>query len=152
MIEVRIEHDWMQQHQHNILHSILMMEALRTAGLPVIGKIIFHGPARGTMITTFEDDLDGGAYVIHWYDKGEPGNGKSRKMVASGSGKGYTWRRYENPLRPDRRHLMWHDDSDSYFEVFSQHEADRHMESGCDDVTGSETHETNFMRQQEADW
>lgn len=97
MIEVRIDIDWMQGQQHNILHSILMMEALRTAGMPVIGKIVFNGPERGKLITWREQDLDADVWVVRWFDGGEdatPG-AASWKRTSSGKGKGFTWLRYE---------------------------------------------------------
>lgn len=94
MIEVRIDINEMQHHQHNILHSIKMIQALKQAGLPVIGKIVFNGVEKGRMSWWREADLDTDDCVIRWYDKEEYPEGPWRK-VASGGGHGYSWDRYE---------------------------------------------------------
>lgn len=94
MIEVRIDIEHMQKHQHNVLHSILMMEALRTAGVPVIGKIIFNGPARGTLVQHRENTLDGDDWVVRWFDDKEDINAEYPEVQEQGNGKGYSWTRY----------------------------------------------------------
>jgi hypothetical protein len=93
VIEVRIDVDVIQNHGHNILHSILMINALKAAGIPVIGKIAFCGPARGRLIQHREVDLDNDEWVIRWYDDGEA-IGDALVPVERGSGMGYSWIRY----------------------------------------------------------
>lgn len=95
MIEVRIDISWMQKHQHNIMHSILMMQALRAAGMPVIGKIIFNGPERGQLIQWRENDLDGDDWVVEWWPV--PQRYVKGPVHSSGSGKGFKWVRYAEP-------------------------------------------------------
>lgn len=92
MIEVRIDINWMQTQQHNVMHSILMMDALRAAGMPIIGKIVFNGPERGQLIQWRENTLDGDEWVVEWWPiPNVHGRGKA---VERGSGKGYSWIRY----------------------------------------------------------
>lgn len=106
MIEVRIDRSWMEEHQHNVMHSILMMGALRAAGMPVVGKIIFHGPERGTINMHFEDDIDGGIFVVRWFDTDETGAALQLPISERGHGKGYTWRRYgAKPVNPEDEEL-----------------------------------------------
>lgn len=150
MIEVRIDIDWMQKQQHNILHSILMMDALRAAGMPIIGKIVFNGPERGTLVQHRENTLDGDDWVVRWYDEDETPEGVGASQVAAtGMGKGYSWVRYSNPKKLDRRYLLLHSESDSYVEVFAYHEAEKCMNDGCDDVTDRPEHEAAFKAQKE---
>lgn len=105
MIKVRIDIHEMQNHQHNILHSIKMIQLLKDAGLPVIGKIVFNGVERGVMTMHREADLDSDDLVVTWHDEHEwstaewrsgvePPRGPWRK-VAWGGGHGYSWDRYE---------------------------------------------------------
>lgn len=96
MIEVRIDIHWMQTQQQNILHSILMMQALREAGMPIIGKIVFNGPERGQLIQWRENTLDGDDWVVQWWDDRakETGMYGKGRAVARGSGKGFSWIRY----------------------------------------------------------
>ena len=98
MIEVRIDIDHMQRHQHNVMHSILMMNALREAGIPVIGKIIFNGPERGKLISWREQDLDSDTWVVRWYDDDEdPTPGAVAWVpVSNGSGKGFIYTNHRN--------------------------------------------------------
>lgn len=112
MIEVRIDIHWMQNHQHNVLHSILMMQALREAGMPIIGKIVFNGPERGLLMQWRENTLDGDEWVVQWwpasiiYTKGP--------AVARGSGKGYSWTRYAEPGEPQKPapSVAWDDEDE----------------------------------------
>ena len=96
MIEVRIDIDWMQTQQQNIMHSITMMQMLREAGMPVIGKIIFNGPERGKLISWRVNDLDGDEWVVRWYDDGEPDGDPNTNwtFVDAGHGKGFMWRKF----------------------------------------------------------
>ena len=98
MIEVRIDIHWMQTQQHNIMHSIAMMDALRAAGMPIIGKIVFNGPERGELHQWRENTLDGDEWVVQWWDDRPRATGIYAKgrAVARGSGKGYSWTRYAN--------------------------------------------------------
>ena len=102
MIEVRIDTHLLQNHQHNIMHSVMMMDALRKAGVPVIGKIIFNGPERGTLLQWREQDLDGDEWVIRWYDTHEHHNdiGVTYRKVANGLGVGFRWDKYEDVNAP----------------------------------------------------
>lgn len=99
MIEVRIDINWMQEHQHNIMHSILMMNALRDAGIPVIGRIVFNGPARGILHQHRENTLDGDDWVVRWWNEvvEQTGVYPKGRVIARGSGYGYSWIRYEDP-------------------------------------------------------
>lgn len=98
MIEVRINSDILQNHQHNIMHSIIMMNVLREAGMPIMGKIIFNGPKHGTLTMHTEVDIDGDELVVRWYADGESQEpGRDLDLVASGRGIGFTWRRFAGP-------------------------------------------------------
>lgn len=105
MIEVRIDVAHMQAHQHNIMHSIAMMNALRAAGMPVIGKIIFNGPERGRLVQWREQDLDGDEWVVHWYDDDEVQHNSPHhyKHKVTGHGHGYRWTRYSDDEQPAQR-------------------------------------------------
>ena len=98
MIEVRINSDMLQNHQHNIMHSIMMMTTLREAGMPILGKIIFNGPKYGTLVMHTEEDMDGDELVVRWYNVSESQEpGRKLDLVADGRGPGYTWRRFAAP-------------------------------------------------------
>jgi len=97
MIEVRIDIDHMQRHQHNVMHSILMMNVLREAGMPVIGKIIFNGPERGRIVQWRESDLDNDTWVVQWFDDKEPQLPMHKfSRFKGGQGKGFTWVEYRD--------------------------------------------------------
>lgn len=110
MIEVRIDTELLQNHQHNILHSIVMMDALRKAGIPVIGKIVFNGPERGCLVQWREQDMDGDQWVIQWFDEGEDvwpyarlGYLKAnRKKTRNGLGVGFSWSEWIDPENPPK--------------------------------------------------
>jgi hypothetical protein len=108
MIIVRIDTDLLQSHQHNIMHSIHMMQVLRAAGMPVIGKIIFNGPERGTFVQWREQDLDGDEWVVQWWDEYENGRAGANSrtsprgwlVTGTGRGHGFTWTTYRHPDDP----------------------------------------------------
>ena len=108
MIEIRIDTDLLQNHQHNIMHSIVMMDVLRKAGVPVIGKIVFNGPERGCFVQWREQDMDGDQWVIQWFDDGETAvpyasptylRANCRK-TRNGLGVGFSWAEWIDPTKP----------------------------------------------------
>lgn len=104
MIEVRIDLPVLRKIEHSVTHSIAFIKILReNAGIPLEGVLINHGVTRGTMVWTKEEDLDEESWVIRWHDDGEPVmlKGVSLKLVASGSGQGFTWKRYRDVNAPD---------------------------------------------------
>lgn len=99
MIEARLERPLIDGHLHNVLHSILFIQALKKAGVPIIGNIVMAGVERGSLTMYQEDDLDGDIIVVRWLDAGESVSGAKHKHDF-GSGKGFTWVRYEDhPLK-----------------------------------------------------
>jgi hypothetical protein len=100
MIEVRIDLYELRKIQHNITHSIRMIEALKAAGIPVAGILITHGVERGTMIWLKEEDLDDESWVIKWYDTDEDMACSKWRLEASGSGQAYRWRRFADARTP----------------------------------------------------
>lgn len=105
MISIRIDTKLLQEHQQNILHSIVMMQTLRAAGVPVIGKIIFNGPERGTLVQWQESDIDGDEWVLQWWDNHETRCIGQRiddwLLVKSGRGVGFSWTHYRHPDDPE---------------------------------------------------
>lgn len=93
MIEVIISRDELGRIQHNVTHSIRMIEALKAAGIPIDGVLITHGISRGTMEWSRDEDLDADNWVIRWWDEGEKRHTRGT-LKASGHGVGYTWRRF----------------------------------------------------------
>lgn len=100
MIEARIERELLMSVQHNVLHSILFIKALREAGVPVIGNIVVVGIERGMLWMTTEDDMDGDITIVRWYDTHEDSSVPSWRKVDWGAGKGYSWIRFEDSRKP----------------------------------------------------
>lgn len=46
-----------------------------------------------------------------------------------------------------KRRLIYHPESDCLFEVFTEEEWERSLENQCDDVTGLEHHEQQFLKE-----
>ena len=163
MIEIRIDTDLLQTHQHNILHSIVMMDVLRKAGVPVIGKIVFNGPERGCFVQWREQDMDGDQWVIQWFDDGEhlnPANYDQAfllsrcKKTRNGLGVGFSWAEYrshDEPAAFTYPRLIFHPESDCYFQVHEEADFQSVMNAGlCEDVTGMSDHEERFKQEQKA--
>lgn len=100
MIVVRFDAALLRTIKHDILHSIRMIEALKKAGVPIDGTLLFRGVTRGTMIWQVEEDIDGDSYVLSWFDDSEPlklPHPTGQEMLAQGSGDGYKWQRFGFP-------------------------------------------------------
>lgn len=158
MIEVRIDVQLMQMHQHNIMHSILMMKALREAGVPVIGKIIFSGPERGVLVQWREQDMDGDEWVVRWYDENENNNdtGVTYHKISTGVGVGFSWARYEDANRSHEKtltfpRLLWHPESESLFMVENEAEYRNCVEcETAEDVHDIEGFQERYRSEQKA--
>lgn len=99
MIEARIDLDELRKVQHNVLHAIEFIKVLRQAGVPVIGNITMNGVERGSLHIHRENDMDGDIVVVRWLDDGESASASKHKHDF-GSGKGYTWVRYQDSPPP----------------------------------------------------
>lgn len=104
MIEARLDHDIVTKCQENILHSIVTIQLLRDAGVPIYGNIVMHGPERGVLTQHREEDLDRNDWVIRWFDDDEPMFGPKEKPTQPveriGSLQFGSWTRYRNPNKP----------------------------------------------------
>lgn len=100
MIEARIERELLMSVQHNVLHSILFIKALRAAGVPVIGNIVINGIERGMLEMTTEADMDGDITIVRWYDTDEDASVPSWRKVDWGNEKGYSWIRFIDARKP----------------------------------------------------
>lgn len=65
-IEVRVSLDDVKKLQHEVLENIKVVEKLRAAGIPVIGKLVLSGITHGTLTHRVEEDLDGDTLVYVW--------------------------------------------------------------------------------------
>lgn len=71
MIEVRIDLDSVKKLDHEVLENIKIVERLRAAGIPFIGRLVLSGVTHGTLIHHVDEDIDGDTLVYRWYDRGE---------------------------------------------------------------------------------
>lgn len=103
MIELRVDVAKLKKTEHNILHSIQMIQSLKAAGVPVIGNIAMLGVSHGKLIQFNEIGLDE-EWVVQWFADDEITLGihpKARgKTEACGSGSYFTWFRVGAPARP----------------------------------------------------
>lgn len=65
-IEVRVSLDDVKKLQHEVLENIKVVEKLRAAGIPMIGKLVLSGITHGTLTHRVEEDLDGDTLVYMW--------------------------------------------------------------------------------------
>ena len=89
MIELRINRAELARIEHNVTHSIKMIEAMKKVGIPVSGVLITHGIEHGRMVW----GNDGGDHVIRWYAQDESEHSQ-RTVGSTGSGPGYRWTKY----------------------------------------------------------
>lgn len=71
MIEVRVDLDDLRKVTHEVLYNIALIERMRKAGIPVVGRLIPSAVTHGTVIWTVDEDLDGDTLVIRWYERDE---------------------------------------------------------------------------------
>lgn len=71
MIELKLDLYELRKNPHETLINIKLVEAMRAAGIPVVGKLIPCGVEYGTLILAVDEDLDGDALIVQWYDRGE---------------------------------------------------------------------------------
>lgn len=71
MIEVRVDLDAIKKLDHEVLANIKIVEQLRDAGIPIIGKLVLSGITHGTLIHHVDEDIDGDTLVYRWYDRDE---------------------------------------------------------------------------------
>lgn len=107
MIEVRIDVDVMRRIQHNVTHSIVMIDALKKAGIPIDGVLITHGITHGHMTWEVQQGIDGDEWVICWYESVSQWHDfrtnaarNSLKKQASGKGEAFTWTRWGDSNAP----------------------------------------------------
>lgn len=97
MIEARLDLDELRKVQHNVLHAIEFIKALKAAGIPVIGNIVMNGVERGRLEMRREQDMDGDIIIVRWFDDDETALARSHlRKTDFGSGKGYSWIRFED--------------------------------------------------------
>lgn len=65
-IEVRVPHDDIKKIQHEVTANIALVERLRKAGIPIIGRLVLSGITHGTLTHHVESDLDGDTLVYRW--------------------------------------------------------------------------------------
>lgn len=65
-ITLRVEADSIKKLQHEVLANIKLVEKMRAAGIPIIGKLVLSGITHGTLTHHVEDDLDGDTLVYTW--------------------------------------------------------------------------------------
>lgn len=99
MIEVRMNLVDLARIKHELLHSIAMIQRLKTAGVPVIGTLLMRGVVRGRLTWHTEEDLDGDISVLRWTDTNESTILTGRPMVRTGGEKhdGWEWTKWVHP-------------------------------------------------------
>ena len=65
-IEVRVPLEDVMKLQHEVLANIKLVEKMRAAGIPIIGKLVLSGITHGTLTHHVDDDLDGDTLVYTW--------------------------------------------------------------------------------------
>lgn len=72
MIELKLSLDDLRKVTHEVLYNIKLVEALRAAGVPVVGRLIPSAVEYGHLVWAIDEDLDiGDILLIQWYDRGE---------------------------------------------------------------------------------
>ncbi len=104
MIEVTFSNDITKKFDHEIHAVVRIMDAMRKAGIPIVGTLHFRGVERGYLTWTLEEDLDDDAVLIRWWDVNDPCpvelKGVPLRVVASGNANngeglnGFKWRRF----------------------------------------------------------
>lgn len=97
MIEVRIDRDALDKINHDVQHSIYVIDKLKKAGIPIRGNLITRGVERGRLTWHNDDGLDGIEWVIRWFDDGEKKPAAGWKVAEKGKGESFTWTRFVNP-------------------------------------------------------
>lgn len=65
-IEVRVSLDDIKNIQHEVTANIVLVEKLKKAGIPMVGKLVLSGITHGTLTHVVEQDLDGDTLVYRW--------------------------------------------------------------------------------------
>lgn len=65
-ITLRVDADSVKKLQNEVLANIKLVEKMRAAGIPIIGKLVLSGITHGTLTHHVEDDLDGDTLVYTW--------------------------------------------------------------------------------------
>jgi hypothetical protein len=65
-ITLRVDLEALKKLQHEVLANIKIVEKMRAAGIPVIGKLVLSGITHGTLTHRVEEDLDGDVLVYSW--------------------------------------------------------------------------------------
>ena len=71
MIELKFDLYELKKNPHELLINIKLIEALRAAGIPVVGRLVPSAVEYGTMVWSIEEDLDGDTLVVQWFDRTE---------------------------------------------------------------------------------
>lgn len=66
MIEVRVPLDHIKHIQHEVTQNILLVERLKKAGIPIIGRLVLSGVEHGKLEHEVEEDIDGDTLVYRW--------------------------------------------------------------------------------------
>lgn len=66
MIRVEVNHNMLDRLGHETLVGKRICDALKTAGIPVIGVFAMRGIERGSLTYRMENDLGGAAHTIQW--------------------------------------------------------------------------------------
>jgi hypothetical protein len=65
-IEVRVSLDDVKKTQHEVTANIVLVEKLKKAGIPIVGKLVLSGITHGALTHVVEQDLDGDTLVYRW--------------------------------------------------------------------------------------
>lgn len=65
-INLRVSLDDIKKLKHEVLENIKLVEKMRAAGIPVVGKLVLSGITHGTLTHHVEEDLDGDTLVYTW--------------------------------------------------------------------------------------
>lgn len=65
-IRLRVALDDIKKLQHEVLANIKLVEKMREAGIPVIGKLVLSGITHGTLTHHVDEDIDGDTLVYTW--------------------------------------------------------------------------------------
>lgn len=65
-IRLRVALDDIKKLQHEVLANIKLVEKMREAGIPVIGKLVLSGITHGTLTHHVDEDIDGDTLIYTW--------------------------------------------------------------------------------------
>lgn len=98
MIELRIDQYQLEKATNDLIYQQHILNALRQAGVPVVGVLVIRSVSRGKLVMHIEQDIDGDTFIWRWYPPEETihvTNVQGYKPVKKGSGPAYEWTEFK---------------------------------------------------------